>query len=112
MRETVIKCDLCLKDITEEEYIPNVKIKPKPKGGWNRDTSYSSLEICSTCESIIFKKILSLRSKGSPLKVFKEKQIDSDDGFVSFADDYKENMRKVSAGISFLKNKKTQKCNS
>jgi hypothetical protein len=97
MRETVIKCDLCLKDITEEEHIPNVKVKPKPKGGWSRDGgtyTFQSLELCADCETSIFKKILSLRKKGSPLRVFKEKQVKVDDiGFVSFADNYDENMR-------------------
>jgi len=95
MREEIIKCDLCLKDITNEEHVPQIKIKPKPKGGWRRDAgtySYYSSEICSCCETVIFEKILSLRVKGSPFRVFRERVI-SDEPFKSADDDEEKRKR-------------------
>jgi len=72
MRETIVKCDLCLK-VIEKEHIPNFKIKSKPKNGWRGDgyesNIYGSHELCKECEDAILEKILSLRQKGSVFKV-------------------------------------------
>jgi len=75
MRETIIKCDLCLKDITKEEYIPRIKVKSKPVNGWRMDTgfasNYAAHELCLECETAIVEKILSLRAKGSNFVIYK-----------------------------------------
>ena len=76
VQETVVRCDLCLKDITDEEYIPRVKVKQKPKGGWSRndDTNFwHNMDLCPECEAKIFEVIVSLRVKGSPVRIYKEK---------------------------------------
>lgn len=82
MRETIVRCDLCLKDISKEEYIPQIKIKSKPKNGWRMDSSfestYSAHEFCIDCEKAIVDKMISLRSKGSNFKIIKEKEREND----------------------------------
>jgi len=75
MRVTTIKCDLCLKDITEEkEQIPLIKLKTKPKNGWRTDgddykSTYNFHELCNDCEQKILDAIISLRVKGSPIRL-------------------------------------------
>ena len=83
MRETIIKCDLCLSDITTEDYIPRIRVKVKPKGGWRMDQtpcSYpnGSLELCAKCENTVFDKIMSMKVPGANIRVFKEKEKDDD----------------------------------
>lgn len=80
MKETVVRCDLCLKDITDEEYIPRVRVKQKPKGGWNRDGDsnfWHNMDLCEKCETKIFEVIMSLRVTGSSFRVFKDKVTES-----------------------------------
>jgi len=84
MRETIIKCDLCLKDITAEESIPLIKLKTKPKNGWRSDgNDYMSTnafhELCSTCETKIFETVINLRVKGSPVRFNKKGKVIEDE---------------------------------
>jgi len=80
MRETIIKCDLCLKNITDEEkFIPLVKVKTKPKNGWRTDgNDYMSTnafhELCNVCQDKILERIISLRVKGSPVRLNKKEK--------------------------------------
>ena len=92
--ETII-CDLCLKDITKVHYIPRIKVKPKPKGGWKfEESGYAAfsghLELCETCESKIFDVVMSLRVTGANLTIYKEvaEETEKSDGFISLADQY------------------------
>jgi len=78
VRETIIKCDLCLKDITHEgDIIPRIKVKAKPKGGWRMDTqsySWNSMELCSDCEQVIFDAMMTRRVTGANFRLYKEKE--------------------------------------
>ena len=60
-------CDLCNEEMTD--YIPQVQILGKPRGGWKM-TGYSDFnDVCPKCHDAILEKVLSLRVKGAAFRV-------------------------------------------
>jgi hypothetical protein len=70
-------CDLCNEEMTD--YIPQIQLLGKPKGGW-RMTGYSEFnDICEKCHNKILEMVLGLRVKGAAFRLnIKEKDEDNE----------------------------------
>ena len=69
-------CDLCGEEMSD--YIPQVQIMGKPRGGW-RNTCYAQFnDICPACHDKIFAAVLSVRKKNAAFRVNVRDDVDYD----------------------------------
>ena len=69
-------CDLCGEEM--KDYIPQVQIMAKPRGGWKMTCYGTFNDICQACHDKIFEAVLSLRKKNAPFRVNVKDDVDYD----------------------------------
>jgi hypothetical protein len=90
-------CDLCNEEMTD--YIPQIQLLGKPKGGWKM-MGYSGFnDICEKCHNKILAVVLGLRVKGAAFRLnIKEKDEDNENESICRQNkepQYKKHMIKV-----------------